>query len=258
MTLPQDELILQSQGPVAELLINRPARKNAFHNAMWEALPALVHQAMDDEAVRVLIIRAADGGTFCAGADIGEFSRHAQDAEWRNANQSAINRATAALSRAAKPVIAQIEGDCIGGGCGLALACDFRLASPAARFGITPAKLGIVYPFHDTKNLVDLVGPAVAKRLIFTGDLISSEEALRIGLADDVTEDVATAAQQLAQTMASRSQHTIRESKLMIRRIIDGQAEDSPETLTVFNQAFSGKDFAEGIGAFLEKRTPKF
>jgi enoyl-CoA hydratase/carnithine racemase len=247
-------LRLEANGPVAHLIIDRAAKRNAFNQAMWDALPGLVAQAMADSNVRVLILRSAEPGVFCAGADIGEMSANAANADWLLANQTAINRAQHNLTRAAKPTIALIDGDCVGGGCGLALACDLRVASARSRFGITPAKLGLVYPLHDTKLLVDLIGPANAKRILFTGALIDAAEAHRIGLIDAIADD----ADALIDTMTSVSGHSQRESKAMIRRILDGQVADDDATRAVFADAFSGADFSEGVDAFLEKRPPHF
>lgn len=247
-------LRLETHGAVAHLLIDRAAKRNAFTQAMWEALPGLVEQAMTDPAVRLLVLRAAEPGAFCAGADIGEFGEGAQNPAWRATNQAAIARAQHVLARAAKPVIAFIEGDCVGGGCGLAIACDLRIATSAARFGITPAKLGLVYSLHDTKLLVDLVGPSQAKRILFTGALIDAGEALRIGLVDLVDADPLA----LAETIAANSLHSTVQSKAIVRRILDGQADDDAATAALFAEAFTKPDFAEGVSAFLAKRAPDF
>ena len=251
-------LSLTLDGPVAHLAIDRPDKRNAFTQAMWEALPELVDRAMLNPDIRVMILRASEPGAFSAGADIAEFGDGAQNADWRIRNQAAIRRAMETLARAPKPVIAQIEGDCIGGGCGLSLACDFRIATPSARFGITPAKLGLVYSLHDTKLLVDLVGPAAAKRILFTAGLVDAAEAHRIGLVDEIAEDAGTAAATLAAQIASVSPHSVRASKAMIARILHGQAEDDAETLAQFADAFDGPDFRKGVAAFLAKRKPEF
>lgn len=251
-------LRLDPAGPVARLLIDRPAKRNAFDQAMWEALPGLVGAAMADPAVRVLVVQAAVPGPFCAGADIGEFAARAGDTAWRAANQAAIRATQLALARAAKPVIAVVEGDAVGGGCGIALACDLRVAGPRARFGITPAKLGLVYPLHDTKLLVDLVGPGQAKRLLFTGMLIDAVEAARIGLVEVLADDPSAAADALARSIAAASPHSQRESKAVIRRILDGAADDDAASAGVFDAAFEGADFREGVAAFLARRPPVF
>lgn len=247
-------LRLERAGRVAHLLIDRAAKRNAITQAMWEALPVLLGEAMADDAVRVLILRAAEPGAFSAGADIAEFATGVRDPARRAANQAAIARAQFELARAPKPVIAHIEGDCVGGGCGLALACDLRTASAGARFGITPAKLGLVYSLHDTKLLIDLVGPAQAKRILFTAALIDAVEAHRIGLVDLLDTDPV----ELAETIADHSAHSVRQSKAMVRRILDGQAHDDAVTGALFADAFTLPDFDEGVAAFLAKRRPVF
>ena len=110
--------------------------------------------------MRLLILTNAHPGQFCAGADIAEFAASATDPDWRRRNNAGIRGTQLALARAPKPTLALVDGDSVGGGCGIALACDLRFASPRARFGVTPAKLGLTYPLHDTRLLVDLVGPA--------------------------------------------------------------------------------------------------
>jgi enoyl-CoA hydratase/carnithine racemase len=245
---------LETQGRIAHLLIDRAAKRNAITQAMWEQLPALIGKAMADDAVRVLILRAAAPGAFSAGADIAEFATGVADPAWRAVNQAAIAAAQIAVARAPKPVIAQVEGDCVGGGCGLAIACDLRVAGADARFGITPAKLGLVYSLHDTKLLVDLVGPAQAKRILFTAGLIDAAEAHRIGLVDILDGD----AQALAETIAGNSPHSVRESKAMVRRILDGQAHDDAATSALFAEAFTLPDFGEGVRAFLDKQKAEF
>ena len=249
---------LEKRGAVAHLLIDRAAKRNAFTQEMWEVLPQRLGEAMADAAVRAVILRSAEAGAFCAGADIAEFGAGALDPAWRARNQDAIRRAQHELARADKPVIAAVDGDCVGGGCGLAIACDLRIASPRARFGITPAKLGLVYSLHDTKLLVDLVGPAQAKRILFTAQLLGAEEAQRIGLIEIVDGDPVAAAEALAGTVATASSFSVRNTKKMVRRILDGQSDDDAETRALFDAAFSGEDFAEGVAAFLEKRKARF
>jgi enoyl-CoA hydratase/carnithine racemase len=247
-------LRLETHGAIAHLIIDRAAKRNAFHQAMWEKLPELVARAMADDTVRALVLRSAEPGIFCAGADIGELSSNADNPNWLAANQAAINRAQWDLTRAPKPTVALINGDCVGGGCGLALACDLRIASARSRLGITPAKLGLVYPLHDTKLLVDLVGPANAKRMLFTGTLLDAVEAHRIGLIDEIADN----ADALLDTLTSVSGHSQRQVKAMIRLILDGQVEDDDATRDMFADAFQGADFREGVDAFLTKRKPNF
>lgn len=225
---------------------------------MWEALPALVGTAMADPAVRLLILASAQPGPFCAGADIAEFATGSPDPAWRARNQAAIRATQLALAQAPKPTLAVIDGDAVGGGCGMALACDVRIASPHARLGITPAKLGLVYPLHDTRLLVDLVGPSQAKRLLFTATLIDAAEALRIGLVDVVARDLDAEVAAFAAAVLAVSPASQRGSKAIVQRIIEGAHDDDATSAAGFDAAFTGVDFHEGVAAFLGKRPPVF
>jgi enoyl-CoA hydratase/carnithine racemase len=245
---------LEIRAGIAHLIIDRALKRNAMTTVMFESIPALIAEAEAKRHVRLIVLQSARAGMFCAGADISELSANAHDPAWRKANQLAINLAQHRLARATLPTLAFIDGDCIGGGCGLALACDLRVATSRARFGITPAKLGLVYPLHDTKLLVDLVGPGAAKRILFTGALIGAEEALRLGLIDMIADSPDA----MIADIAANSPHSIRQSKAMIRRILDGQIADDEETLAMFADAFEGDDFSEGVAAFLEKRAADF
>ena len=223
--------------------------------AMWESFPGLIDDAVRDPHTRILILRAAEGsGAFCAGADIKELLANKDDSGWRAANQAEINRVQLQLARANIPTLAFVDGDCVGGGCGLALACDMRIATPQARFGITPGKLGLVYPLHDIKLLVDLVGPGQAKRILFTGSLLDAHEALRIGLV----ELLADRPDAIVEQVLAASSYSARENKRFVRLVLDGQAEDDDHTLRVFGAAFTREDFEEGTRAFVEKRKPRF
>ena len=253
-----DSLHLDVADGVARLRLDRAERRNAFTLSMWQRFPTLVDEAMADPAVRLLIVESASPGVFCAGADIREFATSSQDPLWRAANNAAIRRTQVTLARAPKPTLAVIDGDCIGGGCGLALACDLRISSPRGRFGITPAKLGLVYPLHDTRLLVDLVGPAQARRLLFTAMHIDAAEALRIGLVEQVADDLDTAVATYVAAVLAGSSHSQRATKAIVARIIAGETDDAPDTAAQFDAAFDGPDFAEGVAAFVQRRKPVF
>ncbi len=249
-------LRLETEGQTAHLIIDRPDQRGAFNLAMWQALPGLLDQAARNPQLRALVLRSDEGqGAFCAGADIKELLANKDDGGWRSANQAAINRAQFELARHPLPTIAVVGGDCIGGGCGLALACDMRIATNNdARFGITPAKLGLVYPLHDVKLLVDLIGPGQARRLLFTGMLIDAPEALRIGLIEDICEAPATLIDQIVAAAPS----SVRELKRFVQRVLDGTGAHDDDSLRIFADAFHTSDFAEGTRAFVEKRKPEF
>lgn len=255
-----ENIRLTRDGAIAFLALDRPDKRNAVTQAMWEAIPGRVADATAMPGVRVLVLLSATPGMFSAGADIGEFSQFAKDAHWQATNRAAIRAAQQALTRAEMPTLAIIDGDCVGGGCGLALACDMRIASSRARFGITPAKLGLVYPLHDTKLLVDLVGPGQAKRMLFTGTLIGAEEALHIGLVEKLVgvDDLDASMRDLADVVAANSPFSTRAIKRVVRRILDGVSDDDADSAALFDAAFRGSDFVEGVAAFKAKRAPVF
>lgn len=253
-----DPVRLERDGAVARLLLDRPLRRNALDLAMWQRLALLAREAARDDAVRVIILASARPGMFSAGADIDDVAAHAADPDWRAQFQQAVRDTQYALALSPRPVIAAIGGDAVGGGCGLALACDIRIASAGVRFGVTPARLGLVYSLFDTRLLVDAVGAAWARRILFSADLIDAATALRIGLVDEIADDPLAAAHDLAHRIAARSQHSVREAKAIIRRILDGQQDDDHTTLALFADAFDGPDFREGAAAFAQKRDPRF
>ncbi|MGB5077520.1 MAG: enoyl-CoA hydratase-related protein [Sphingorhabdus sp.] len=247
-------LRLERSGPVGTIIINRPEKRNAFNQEMWDRFPVLLTHAMADRAIRVIVIRSSTNGMFCAGADIAELLAHKANPAWREANQAAIYKTQHELARAGKPTIAFIDGDCVGGGCGIALACDIRVATARARIGITPAKLGLVYPLHDIKLLIDLVGPGQAKKMLFSGELYSAVEALRINLIEEINGDV----EMLALQIASNSSHSIHEMKILVRNILDGQVEEDASSKKRFADALTKPDFLEGCAAFVDRRKPDF
>ncbi len=245
---------LEVQAGIARFIIDRALKRNAMTTAMFEAVPDLIDQTEAKKHAKVIVLQSARSGLFCAGADIAELAANAHDLAWREANQNAINVAQLRLARAQRPTIAFVDGECVGAGCGLAMGCDIRVATTRARFGITPAKLGLVYPLHDTRLLVDLVGPGQAKRILFTGELIDAAEALRIGLVDVIADSP----EEIIAAIMANATSSILQTKAMIRRILSGQVDDDAATLAMFADAFDGADFKEGVSAFLEKREADF
>ncbi|MEZ0072418.1 enoyl-CoA hydratase/isomerase family protein [Planotetraspora sp. GP83] len=245
-----DGLELAIDEHVATLTLNRPEKRNAMTAAMWRAIPGVVADLAANRAVRVLVLTGA-GGTFSAGADISEIAALSDNGD----DTGLTVAAERALIEFPKPAIASIEGYCVGGGCQLALACDLRFASSAARFGITPAKLGIVYPISSTRRLVEIAGPAAAKYLIFSAELVDAGHALRTGLVDEVLppERLRDRVYGFAATLALRSRLTLTAAK----EIIDGRAgEDGFRAWQ--REARESGELAEGLSAFGEGRSPRF
>jgi enoyl-CoA hydratase/carnithine racemase len=252
-------LDLASNAGVAILTLNRPHRRNALNAGMWSALPGLLSRLASDHSARVLIVRGA-GGHFAAGADISEFSTLAGDRSSALAYGRLLEDATAALAGWPRPVIAQIDGYCIGAGLAIALACDLRMAASDARLGAPPARLGLVYSLGDTRRLLDAVGASAAKAMLFTAVLHPAPDALRIGLVDEVhpAADLAAAARAKAASIAELSSWSIRHAKAIIATVLSGAREETDETRAWFADAFEGRDFAEGLAAFNGKRAPRF
>ncbi|MFF0886004.1 enoyl-CoA hydratase/isomerase family protein [Streptomyces sp. NPDC003456] len=231
---------------VATVVIRHPEKRNAMTAAMWRALPPLLHGLADDPAVRALVL-TGEGRTFCAGADISTLRGSPEEA------QALAVRAEEALAAFPKPTLAVIRGHCVGGGAQLAAACDLRFAEEGALFGVTPAKLGIVYPASSTRRLASLVGPATAKYLLFSGELIDAERALRTGLVDEVLPEgeLGKRAAEFTRVLVSRSQLT----QAAAKEFADGRTDRDAYWA---GQARGSGDAAEGVAAFLERRQPRF
>lgn len=255
-----NELYLEKHGEIAVMMINRPDKRNAISYDMWLKIPELAEEVEADDEVKVLIIRGAGDKAFAAGADISEFKTLRASSEGAKTYNRATNGGERAIANLSKPTIAMIHGFCIGGGCGLAVACDFRFADSNGRLGITPAKLGLVYTLTATKQLVDLVGPATAKYMLFSGLHLDVGEASRVGLVDRVLmpEALEPATLEFAEAICSRAQFAVRSAKTIIRRISQGQTEDDEVTTKLRNDSFDTPDYREGVQAFIEKRSPRF
>ncbi len=251
------EITLTKSGRTATLRLERPEKRNAMTLDMWRRIPELVAEVEDDPDVRVLLV--AGGQHFSAGADIVEFTTVRSTVSGGRLYDKVVEAAEDALAGLSKPTIAVISGYCIGGGCELALACDLRVSAADARFAITPSKVGLVYSMTGSRRLVEAVGPAWAKQLLFLGDQISAETALRIGLVNEVLppEEVVPYAVAMAERLAGRAQVSVTSSKRIIGQILAGERED--ETVhALYEKGYSSADYAEGIAAFTEKRPPRF
>lgn len=254
MTSPDDgRLDVQVDGPVATVVIHRPARRNAMSTAMWRDLPVLLDRLEADPAVRVLVLTGA-GEHFCAGADLGEL-----DVLLAAGDASLAVVAEERLARFAKPTVARVRGACVGGGCQLAVACDLRVAEEAARFGVPPARLGVVYPAPTTRRLVELVGPARAKYLLFTADLLDAHRASAFGLVDEVVPADALDARisELTNTVAARSQLTIAAAKEIVASAAAGRTD--PDRVAAWHRlSVDSGEAAEGVAAYAHRRPARF
>ncbi|MEV7979253.1 enoyl-CoA hydratase/isomerase family protein [Streptomyces sp. NPDC086519] len=236
----------QVRNAVATVVIGNAAKRNAMTAQMWRALPPLLDGLAADPAVRALVLTGA-GGTFCAGADISTLQGSPAEA------QALAAAAEEALAGFPKPTLAAVRGHCVGGGSQLAAACDLRFAEEGALFGVTPAKLGIVYPAASTRRLVSLVGPATTKYLLFSGELIDAERALRTGLVDEVLPrgELDKRVAEFTRILTERSQLT----QAAAKEFANGRADRDAHWA---EQARGNDDTTEGVAAFLERRRPRF
>ncbi|MEU8591657.1 enoyl-CoA hydratase/isomerase family protein [Streptomyces sp. NPDC048664] len=242
----EPQLLHRVEDGVATVVIHHPEKRNAMTAAMWEALPPLLDKLAADPSVRVLVLRG-EGGTFCAGADISSL------VESPEAAQHLAVLAEEALASFPKPTLAAVHGHCVGGGVQLAAACDLRFAEEGALFGVTPARLGIVYPAVSTRRLASLVGPGATKYLLFSAELIGAERALRTGLLEEVLPagELDRRVAEFTRVLASRSRLTQAAAKDFANGRVDRDA-------YWVARARGSRDTAEGVSAFLERRKPHF
>lgn len=239
------EFHIKSQDGIASLIVCNSGKRNAISRAMWQSLPDLLHRIRNTLA----LIVSGESGHFSAGADINEFATLQTDElearRFFNEMQVAIH----ALTRFPAPVIAHVQGACFGAGVALALACDVRLADDTARFAIPPAKLGLLYPQGDIDRLTARIGQGQASRLLFTGKVIDSQEALRIGLVEQLANE--EKARSMAKTVATLAPQALNQ----LKRQVQGRLADPDGA---FVKCFSQKEFAEGLNAFANKRHPDY
>ncbi|TKT76933.1 enoyl-CoA hydratase-related protein [Aquamicrobium sp. LC103] len=244
---------------VALVTIDRPHRKNAITQAMWLELAETVTALGKNPETRMIVIMGA-GGDFSAGADIGEFDEVRRNAETARFYENANSAAFAAVRDAPVPTLAAIRGICFGGGFGLAAACDLRVAEDDARFCVPAAKLGLAYPVDAMIDIVEALGPQLARYLTYSAASIDAATALSAGFLLEIVErgTLEFRARELARVIAANAPLSVRASKAAIRASLsrDGKAYQLAEALGA--ATFDSLDYGEGRSAFREKRKPQF
>lgn len=250
-----EEMRYDRNGAVSVLTINRPKRRNAMTWAMYDRLIELCDVVDEDEKVRVWVLRATAGRAFVSGTDIYQFTDFWDDSEAGVRYEARIDRVMSRLAMVTKPTIAQIEGFATGGGLLIALACDLRYATPESRLGVPSVKLGNCLSMASYARLLQAIGPAHTLELMYTGRLVSADEARSMGLLNDVipSNEIGEVVDGLAQTITGSAPLTVMATKEAVRRLTDGQ-EVSGEDLV--RRCYNSIDFREGVTAFLEKREP--
>ena len=251
-------LLIEKKDRVATITVNRPDKLNALNAAVRGALIEALGDLLQDKEVRAVVITGAGDKAFIAGADIGEFKDQRPVDQYRAMQQGDIY---SAVERFPKPVIAAINGFCLGGGCELAMACDIRIASDKAKLGQPETNLGIIPSGGGTQRLPRLVRQGVALRLIYTGEIIGAEYALEIGLVDEVVphEELTGKVMELAAKIAERSPAALQATKECVRAAWRMPLDEGLKYEKAwFGLLFSTDDMGEGVSAFLEKRKPDF
>jgi enoyl-CoA hydratase/carnithine racemase len=253
------KLVVSLSDGVATLAIDNPSKHNALDLEMWTAFPGIVAALDRDPEVRVVIVRGAGQESFASGADIGEFATLRADAEGGRLYEATNEAAFWAVAHCSKPVMAMIRGFCLGGGFGLALSCDLRVASESAVFGIPAARLGIGYPPGAMKLVTAAIGAPAAKDLFFTARRIDAREAARLGVVQRIVpeDQLDAAALALARTIAGNAPLTIKAAKAAIDEAV-GVVHPDVDPVALADRCFDSADAAEGRNAFLEKRAPVF
>lgn len=261
MNLQTDKMQARKEGGIGWMIFNNPERRNAVSLEMWQAIATILEDFSQDDAIRVVVMRGAGDKAFVAGADISQFEAKRADAAAAAAYGEISKAGWRAIGALQKPLIAMIRGYCIGGGLALAMKADVRIASEDSQFGIPAAKLGIAYGYDGVKNLVDLVGPALAKSILFTGRFMKADEALRIGLLNEVVavEALERTVQDYAATVISNAPLSIKAAKLTVEQIVRGDGRRDTALIEQLQaDCFNSADYAEGRRAFMEKRKPAF
>jgi enoyl-CoA hydratase/carnithine racemase len=254
-------VIAERDGSIGWITFNNPERHNAMSVDMWEALPPILDAFEADPAVRVVVMTGAGRKAFVSGADISEFETARGNAE-RVAHYEAItDKAMDHAYHLSKPAIAMIRGYCIGGGLGIALSCDLRIATAESRFGIPAAKLGLGYRHAGVKKLLDVVGPSSAKEIFFTARQFNAAEAHHMGLINRVVADgeLETVIADYCAMISANAPLTIKAAKGVIGELTEPHdAIDVDLCERLVADCFDSADYQEGRRAFMEKRKPVF
>ena len=260
--MAEAELLVEQRGPIASVVFNRPAQRNALTGAMLEALKRFLLERASDTSLRVVVLRGAGGKAFSSGSDFTDLRRAQDRGVVPSSPDDPFEHTLRALVEFPLPLIALIRGFAVGGGCALAAACDIRIAAESSRLGMPPAKLGLLYSQNELRPFLDLIGPGRTKLLFYSGRLFSATEALGFGLVDEVVPDEQVEAHtyQLAEEIANNAPLSVKNTKrvlnILTRLSLDAADLDEIEKLVRATQA--SQDLQEGQRAFLEKRRPRF
>ncbi len=246
---------------VAWLVLRNPGKLNAVRLEMWQALPPALAALAADPGVRVIVLRGHGDAAFASGADISEFATHRKDAASAAHYEAVTATAFEALLECEKPLVAMLQGACIGGGLAIAVSADLRIAADDTTLALPPARLGLGYHLAGVERVVQVVGPSAAAEMFFTARPYGAAEALAVGLVNRVVPkaELVAATERYVRDIATNAPLTIRAAKRAIREVARAPGDrDAAAVARLVADCFESEDYAEGVRAFLEKRRPRF
>lgn len=261
LKLPTEKIIAEVKDHIGWLIFNQPKKRNAISLEMWEVIPIIIEEFSKNKDVRIIVMKGEGGKAFVSGADISEFDEVRSTSEQVEYYEEASSLAKDSLSNLQKPLIAMIEGYCIGGGMGIALTADIRIASSESQFGVPAAKLGLGYGYDGIKELMNLVGPSYAKEIFFTGSRFSSEDAEKMGLINKIIKknELYEYVEKFSSNIAYNAPLTVMASKAAINEGLKNFNEQNLDHIAeLVDMCFKSEDYIEGRTAFMEKRKPNF
>jgi len=261
LNLDTERMLARIEDGVGWMIFNNPARHNALSLEMWQGIGDILEHYADNDDVRVIVMRGAGGKAFVSGADISEFDKKRSNVQQKDEYAKVAGRANRWLNKTAKPLVALIEGYCIGGGLATALSADIRMASPDSTFGIPAAKLGLGYEYEGLAKLARVVGPSRARDIMFSARYMDAQEALDMGLINfiEARDTIESACIAYAQRIAGNAPLTVKAAKAALNAWESGSRQDDVDTVRAqVDECFNSEDYKEGRRAFAEKRAPSF
>ena len=255
------QMLAAREGGIGSITFNQPEKRNAMSMEMWLGLGEILTEYEADDTLSVVILSGAGEKAFVSGADISQFAKHRNSADSQKEYDRITGIGREKLHSFSKPIIAKIRGFCMGGGLAVAMATDIRIATPDSQFGIPAARLSIAYAPNSVRNLIDLVGPAHARMILYTARRIGGQEAERIGLINQCVpvEELDNTVMGIARSIAENAPLSVRASKLTIAQMLKDESQRDMEAIKAISDiCFNSADFKEGRTAFMEKRRPVF
>ena len=257
--LTTDKMLAEKEGGIGWITFNNPARRNAISLEMWEALTEILKDFQADDEILVIVMKGAGDKAFVSGADISQFEDKRANAKAAEEYGRISEEGKHLLESIDKPLIAMIRGYALGGGLGIAMSADIRIAADDSKLGIPAARLSVAYGMDNLGKLVNLVGPSRAKDILFTARRVPAEEALQMGLVNKVVpvDQLEAAVREVCDAICDNAPLSILSSKVTINQIVKDPADrDMPRVDKLFKACFDSEDYKEGRTAFMEKRKP--